>query len=99
MDQLTALAERPFIQLAAIDDLRNVRRGYTISRSRDLFGWHIVSWAWGRLERQSVCRARAFPHESDAIRFVHQLLAKRRSAPARIGVAYRPTKYMQTVTA
>ena len=89
MDQLTTLAAEPFIQLAAIDETRNIRRGYTISRTSDLFGWQIVSWAWGRLDRSGTCRTRAFPDEAAAHAFVRQLLARRRSAPARIGVAYK----------
>ena len=95
MDQLTALAEEPFIQLAAIDDVRNIRRGYTISRSRDLLGWHVVSWAWGRLDRGATCRSRAFRDEVAATTFVRQLLMRRATAPTRIGVAYQPCHHEQ----
>lgn len=90
MDQLTALAAEPFIQLAAIDDARNIRRSYAISRSSDLFGWQVVTWAWGRLDRAGTSRTRAFPDDAAARAFVRQLLARRKSAPKRIGVAYMP---------
>jgi predicted DNA-binding WGR domain protein len=96
MDQLTNLANEPFIQLAAIDSTRNIRRGYTISRTSDLFGWQVVSWAWGRLDRNGMCRTRAFPDEAAAHAFVRQLLARRKSAPTRIGVAYQPVNKMLT---
>jgi predicted DNA-binding WGR domain protein len=92
MDELlTDLAHQsPEIQLAAVDNSRNIRRGYTISRSRDLFGWHVVTWYWGRLGNEPRCRARAFPEETAAVAFARQLLKRRASAPKRIGLAYRP---------
>jgi predicted DNA-binding WGR domain protein len=88
MDELIALTAEPFIQLAAINEARNVRRGYAISRSSDLFGWQVVTWAWGRLDRAGTSRTRAFPDEETARAFVRQLLARRTSAFRRIGVAY-----------
>ncbi len=86
---LTALAAEPQIMLQAVDPSRNIRRAYRISRTPDLFGWQIVSWSWGRLGCQGRQRARAFEDEADAIAFARQLLARRTSAPGRIGVAYR----------
>jgi predicted DNA-binding WGR domain protein len=87
--QLTDLAVQPQIMLCAIDEDRNIRRGYMIERTRDLFGWHVVSWAWGRLGSRPTRRVSAFASEQAAIAFARQLLARRGSAPKRIGVAYR----------
>lgn len=87
---LTALAAEPQIMLQAVDPSRNIRRGYRITRTPDLFGWQIVSWGWGRLGCHGRQRVRAFAAEHEAIDFARQLLARRTSAPRRIGVAYRP---------
>jgi predicted DNA-binding WGR domain protein len=87
---LTSLAAEPRLVLQAIDPARNIRRGYTITRAPDLFGWHIVSWSWGRIDGRPRLRARAFRDEAEAIAFARQLLARRATAPRRIGVAYRP---------
>lgn len=87
--RLTDLAARPQIVLSAIDEGRNIRRGYLIERARDLFGWHVVTWAWGRLGSRPTRRVSAFASEQAAIGFARQLLARRASAPQRIGVAYR----------
>jgi predicted DNA-binding WGR domain protein len=43
------LADAPHIRLVACDEARNIRRGYRIERSVDLFGFHIVDWSWGRI--------------------------------------------------
>jgi predicted DNA-binding WGR domain protein len=90
MDQLTTLAAEPLIQLAAIDETRNIRRSYAIDRSMDLFGWQIVTWSWGRLESRLTTRSRVFSDETRAKSFVRQLLMRRATAPKRIGVAYVP---------
>ncbi len=90
-ERLTDLADQsPEILLAAVDNTRNIRRGYSICKSRDLFGWYVVTWAWGRLGQEPKCRVRAFPEEQSAIAFTRQLLQRRASAPKRIGLAYRP---------
>lgn len=89
-DNLTGLATQPLILLAAVDTDRNVRRSYAISRSRDLFGWHLVTWVWGRLDGRPNHRTCAFTDEQAAISFIRRLLARRASAPRRIGVAYQP---------
>jgi predicted DNA-binding WGR domain protein len=87
-NRLTDLAARPQIMLSAIDESRNIRRGYMIERTQDLFGWHMVTWAWGRLGRRPTRRVSAFASEQAAIAFARHLLARRASAPQRIGVAY-----------
>ncbi len=95
-ERLTDLAGQPHILLAAVDADRNVRRSYLITRSRDLFGSHLVTWAWGRLGGRHSHRSCAFGDEEAAIRFTRQLLARRASAPKRIGVSYRPYAPFQT---
>ena len=87
--RLTDLAARPQIMLSAIDEGRNIRRGYMIERTQDLFGWHVVTWAWGRLGSRPTRRVSAFSSEQAAISFARQLLARRASAPKRIGVMYK----------
>jgi hypothetical protein len=88
-ERLTDLAAQPHILLAAVDAERNIRRSYVITRSQDLFGWHLVMWAWGRLNGQLTQRTSAFADEQAAISFIRQLLARRATAPGRIGVCYR----------
>jgi predicted DNA-binding WGR domain protein len=94
-ERLTDLAAQPQILLAAVDAERNIRRSYVITRSQDLFGWHLVTWAWGRLSGRLTQRTCAFGDEQAAIRFTRQLLARRASAPRRIGVSYRPYARLQ----
>ncbi|WP_133064265.1 WGR domain-containing protein [Sandarakinorhabdus cyanobacteriorum] len=89
-ERLTDLTVQTHILLAAVDDARNVRRSYAISRECDLFGWHVVTWAWGRIDSRPKYRSCAFPAEQMAIRFTRRLLARRSTARRRIGVAYRP---------
>lgn len=88
-ERLTDLATDLEILLAAVDADRNIWRRYVITRSRDLFGWHTVTWMWGRLNGRCTQRMSAFPDELAAIRFTRQLLTRRSTAPRRIGVAYQ----------
>lgn len=90
MMPLTDLAAQPLIRLAAIDTARNMARSYRITRSADLFGWQLVCWQWGRIGARPLEKRLAFATEADAIACVRRLLARRTSAPHRIGVAYRP---------
>lgn len=76
------------IHLIARDDSRNLQREYYIERSVDLFGLHVVDWAWGRIGARGLSRRRSFPTQDQAIAFVAALLARRATAPRRIGAAY-----------
>lgn len=84
------LATQPKILLAAVDEARNVRRGYEIERTVDLFDWQTVTWWWGRLGTHGSRKTRAFATEDQAVAFVRHLLMRRATAPRRVGVAYCP---------
>jgi predicted DNA-binding WGR domain protein len=75
--------------LEAIDDDRNIARAYRIRASRDLFGKIIVELRWGRIGRRGSGVTISFAQEDAAQRFIERTLAKRASAPRRIGVAYQ----------
>lgn len=85
----SALASQSVIRLEAVDPALNVARAYTISQTADLFGWVIVTWAWGRIGQGGQQRTCAFASQADALVFTRRLLARRASAQRRIGVAYR----------
>ena len=74
--------------LAAMDRSRNVARAYRIEATRDLFGHFIVDLRWGRIGRRGAGLTVSFTDEAAARRFIQRALAKRASAPRRIGVAY-----------
>lgn len=77
------------IELVAVDAGRNIRRRWSVAAYRDLFGAVIVETGWGRVGGQGRCLVRSFVDEGEAARYVRALLARRRRAPRRIGVAYR----------
>lgn len=87
-ERLTDLAAQTQILLAAVDADRNVRRSYAISRSRDLFGWTLVTCQWGRVGQPGQLRTHAFAAENAAVTFTRRQLARRASARRRIGVDY-----------
>jgi predicted DNA-binding WGR domain protein len=78
------------IRLEARDDSRNIRRGYRIERSVDLFGHHIVEWWWGRIGTAGQLRRLSFERSEQAARHVLALLRRRDTAPQRLGVPYAP---------
>ena len=84
------LARASVIRLQAVDEARGLRRAYAISRSTDLFGHEIVHWSWGRIGSRGQERSASFSNVEDAVRFVKSLLARRASAPRRIGTPYCP---------
>lgn len=77
------------IHLVATDDHRNLQREYYIERSVDLFGLHVVDWTWGRIGTRGSSRRRSFLTQDQAVAFIAVLLARRATAPRRIGAAYR----------
>ena len=86
MDTLPALP----IALVAIDPARNIRRRWSVTVARDLFGHMLVETRWGRIGARGRTLTVSFPDEAGATRHVAALLARRRGAVRRIGVAYRP---------
>jgi predicted DNA-binding WGR domain protein len=84
--------ELPFtpIILVAVDAARNIRRRWSVAAYSDLFGAVIVETEWGRIDGRGRSLIRRFAGKREAERYVRTLLARRRSAPHRIGVGYRP---------
>ncbi len=74
--------------LQAIDLTRKIARAYSIEASHDLFGWIVVERRWGRIGGAGRGERRAFATEGAAKSYVRSLLARRATAPRRIGVAY-----------
>ena len=74
--------------LEAVDCSRNVARAYQIRASRDLFGHTLVELCWGRIGRRGAQLTVSFADPNAAQRFVQRTLARRASAPRRIGVGY-----------
>lgn len=76
----------------ATDPDRNIAREYTLSLSRDLFGWYVVERRWGRIGTAGQGRVEAFPERRQALRHLAVIKARRKSAKKRIGVDYRSVK-------
>lgn len=77
------------IALVAIDPTRNIRRRWSVTVARDLFGHVLVETRWGRIGARGRMLTVSFPDEAGAARHVAALLARRRGAVRRIGVAYQ----------
>lgn len=86
MDELP----RTPVELVAIDAARNIRRRWRIAADRDLFGQVMIETDWGRIGGRGRTLTRSFGAETDALRYVNVLLARRSTAVRRIGVDYRP---------
>lgn len=82
--------ENGALELLAVDRARNINRRYSILRSVDLFGYHLVETSWGRDGGIAGLRRFAFEDAAEADRNVRQHLLRRATAERRIGVAYRP---------
>jgi predicted DNA-binding WGR domain protein len=78
------------IHLQAIDRSRNIARDYRIEATRDLFGHIIVELHWGRIGTRGQGRCLSFAKTTDATHFLQAVLARRKRARSRIGVAYLP---------
>ena len=85
---MDALPHTP-IHLVAIDPTRNIRRRWSVTATRDLFGYVLVETRWGRIGARGRSLIRSFADEAQAARYVAALLARRAGAVWRIGVAYR----------
>ncbi|MGI4880938.1 MAG: WGR domain-containing protein [Janthinobacterium lividum] len=78
------------LELLAVDHTRNIARRYALEVSEDLFGFHVVETAWGRVGGSTTAKRVSFPTFAEADRLVSYHLRRRASAVRRIGVAYRP---------
>ena len=72
----------------ARNETRNIARSYRLSIGTDLFGWSIVEQQWGRIGSAGRSRRIAFERPEAAQRHVRTVIARRASAPRRIGAAY-----------
>lgn len=84
---MNKLPFRP-IELTAVDAARNIRRRWSVTAYRDLFGAVMIETRWGRLGRNGRTLVRSFAEEGQAARYVRALLLRRATAERRIGVAY-----------
>ena len=78
------------IELVALDPARNVRRGYSITASLDLFGMIVVETRWGRIGSHGQAQRHAFIDRAAADRHIAATLRRRGTAETRIGVPYKP---------
>jgi predicted DNA-binding WGR domain protein len=74
--------------LHADNPARNIRRAWSVTAAPDLFGIWLVHIRYGRIGAAGRLLARSFPTEAAARAHVRTGLARRASAPRRIGVAY-----------
>lgn len=72
----------------ARDAKRDIARSYRLSIGTDLFGWSIVEQQWGRIGSPGRGRRIAFENPEAAQRHIRAVVARRASAPRRIGAAY-----------
>ncbi len=83
-------AER-WIALEAVDRARNVFRAWRCDIGTDLFGAVTVSVTFGRIGAPGRIIAHTVSDQDAAEKRLRVMLARRASAPRRIGVAYRVT--------
>ena len=77
------------IHMEARDPTRNRFRRWELEVTEDLFGAWIVRVNFGRIGSSGRIFARSLADRLTAGRYVRATIARRRSAPQRIGVAYR----------
>ena len=77
------------IHMEARDPTRNRFRRWELEVAQDLFGVWIVQVNFGRIGSTGRTFARSFADHLAAGQYVRAAIARRRSAPRRIGVAYR----------
>ena len=85
---LPITCDNSFVSLQAHCHRKNIARSWQLDVRSDLFGWIIVTWQWGRIGRCTTTKSAAFADADHAQRFARKLLARRDSAPNRIGVPY-----------
>ncbi|WP_333574043.1 WGR domain-containing protein [Sphingomonas sp.] len=80
-------------ELEARCTARNVARSYEITVSKDLFGRWVVDLAWGRIGAVGARLRVSFESPDAARQFVEKTLARRASAPRRIGAEYQLVRW------
>lgn len=86
---ITVTEPHAHVRLEAVDTKRNMARAYEIHAAPDLFGATIVELAWGRIGTRGQSLTRSFSNVADATRYLRKIIARRMSAPKRLGVPYR----------
>jgi len=76
------------LSLEARDPARNLHRAWSVEAGRDLFGCWLVETRFGRIGCPGRRLLRSFADEAAARAHIRAGLARRASAPRRIGVAY-----------
>jgi predicted DNA-binding WGR domain protein len=87
MTQTSPLPAR--IDMVAICPSANIRRHYRIIYARDLFDQIIIDLHWGRIGTRGQSKQVSFARQTEADKFVTQVLRRRASAKKRLGVAYQ----------
>ena len=77
------------IHMEARDPALNRFRRWELEAAEDLFGAWIVRVRFGRIGSAGRTLVRGFADPVTTGRYVRAAIARRRSAPRRIGVAYR----------
>ena len=77
------------IHMEACDPVQNRFRRWQLEATEDLFGEWIVQVNFGRIGSTGRTFMRSFADYLTVRRYVRTAIARRRSAPRRIGVAYR----------
>lgn len=80
------------IVLVAIDPDRNIRRRYSVRADLNLFGEIEVETAWGRIGTLGQSKVERFSTIEASAQYVRRVLGRRKTAPRRLGVAYRCLK-------
>ena len=78
-----------WVCLQAIDRPRNVYRAWRLEVGRDLFGVLTLRVTFGRTGADGRTVTKIAQDETQAREAVRVMLARRRGAPRRVGVAYR----------
>lgn len=76
------------IDLVAVDSARGIRRRWSLTAARDLFGQVVVETEWGRIGRRGRRPVKSFADDDMALRYIRALLARRGTAERRLGVGY-----------
>jgi predicted DNA-binding WGR domain protein len=78
-----------WVCLQAVDRPRNVFRAWCLEVGRDLFGVLTLRVTFGRTGTDGRMVTKIASDEAQARETVRVMLARRRGAPRRVGVAYR----------
>lgn len=78
----------PAMHWEARDPARNIARAYGLHVERDLFGWFVVEQTWGRIGARGRSIVTAHPTADLADMAIRRVIARRMTAPRRLGTGY-----------